>query len=229
MNYLDIAILVLVLLFGLKGLRSGLVREFFGILGLIGGLYLAVKFKAEAGAWISTTIYDINRIGVLSGDGTEIIVGFLGVLFGVWIVCLILGEIFAKLLKASGLGIVDKIGGFGFGALKVFLIFAVFAVLIRSSAFLNEQTKPYFQNSIVYPYLLKYGEIIMQIDSSTIKTSVENVIGEDKNITPEKSVVLNNLNEANLADDNSSANLDINQTLNLDENATLNLDNNITL
>lgn len=160
LNWFDIIVITIFLLFGLKGIASGMIREIFGILGLIGGFFMAIRYKAEAGVWISNNIYNLNNGSSLSG--TEIIAGFLAILFGVWIFCLILGEISSRLLSISGLGFVDKLGGFIFSTAKIFLVFSVIAVMIKTSALLNKQTQPFFSKSVVYPYLLQAGSFIMQ-------------------------------------------------------------------
>ena len=154
-NWFDAVVIALIVLFGLRGLANGIIKEIFGILGLIGGLILAVRYKAMAGAWISEKIYNLkSATSVLSGDSTELLAGFLAILFGTWIICLILGEIISKFFKWSGLGFVDKLGGFIFSSAKIFLIFAVVATMIKGSALLNEQTKGFFSTSAVYPHLV---------------------------------------------------------------------------
>ena len=59
-NWFDLITIVLIVLFGLRGFVNGIIREIFGILGLIGGLILAVNYRAEAGAWISANIYNLH-------------------------------------------------------------------------------------------------------------------------------------------------------------------------
>jgi len=111
------------------------------------------------------------------------------------------------LLKFTGLGIIDKVGGFIFSAAKIFLIFAIVAVLIKSAAFLNTQTKPFFENSVTYPYLVKAGEFIMQIKDNEnvknavteIKRDINNTLSDDFNETffendTNKSEILNREN-----------------------------------
>ncbi|CZE47079.1 CvpA family protein [Campylobacter geochelonis] len=174
-NWLDIISLALILIFGLKGLKSGMIREIFGIIGMIGGFIAAIKYKAVVGKWISANVYNLNQIGLMNGNGTEIVVGFIAALFAIWFISLILGEILAKLLGLSGLGIFDKLAGFVFSSAKIFLIFSILAVFIRSSALLNEQAKPYFQNSIIYPYLLSTGNYLMQLDRDDFKINLDEV------------------------------------------------------
>lgn len=182
-NWLDLIVIAFVLIFALKGLSSGLIREVFGIIGMIGGFIFAIKFKAEVGAWISANIYDLNKLGLMGSNGTEIVVGFIATLFGIWFVALVLGEILTKMLSLSGLGIVDRIGGFVFGGAKIFLIFAIIAVFIRSSAFLNKQARPFFEKSFTYPYLINTGAWMMGLKLNDIIPVVEDEVIQEANQT----------------------------------------------
>lgn len=216
-NWIDIIVLAIILIFAIKGLGSGLIREVFGIVGIVGGFVAAFKFKSEAGAWISANLYDLHKIGIMGGNGTETIVGFIAVLFGIWFIALIVGEFLAKLVGVSGLGLVDKLGGFFFGGAKIFLIFSIFAVFINSAAFLNEQAKPYFEKSAIYPYLLSSGTAVMGIKKEDIVKKIEEISDENRtDIVQESSEVNQNLDNF---DSNSS---DYYQNYgNIDENISI--------
>ncbi len=176
-NWFDVGCLVLVVLFGLRGITNGIVKEIFGILGLIGGLFAAMRYKTMAGEWIAAKIQALqNANGVLSGDTTQVLIGFIAVLFGVWISCLIIGEIISKFFKWSGLGFVDKIGGFVFSVSKIFLIFAVIVTLASGPMSMNEQTKRYFESSKTAPIFLKIGNWILNLkDDPKIKQSLDSI------------------------------------------------------
>ena len=176
-NWFDVGCLVLVVLFGLRGITNGIVKEIFGILGLIGGLFAAMRYKTMAGEWIAAKIPALqNANGVLSGDTTQVLIGFIAVLFGVWISCLIIGEIISKFFKWSGLGFVDKIGGFVFSVSKIFLIFAVIVTLASGPMSMNEQTKRYFESSKTAPIFLKIGNWILNLKEDTkIKQSLDSI------------------------------------------------------
>ncbi|WP_297918215.1 CvpA family protein [uncultured Campylobacter sp.] len=176
-NWFDVGCLVLVVLFGLRGITNGIVKEIFGILGLIGGLFAAMRYKTMAGEWIAAKIPALqNANGVLSGDTTQVLIGFIAVLFGVWISCLIIGEIISKFFKWSGLGFVDKIGGFVFSVSKIFLIFAVIVTLASGPMSMNEQTKRYFESSKTAPIFLKIGNWILNLkDDPKIKQSLDSI------------------------------------------------------
>ncbi len=176
-NWFDVGCLVLVVLFGLRGITNGIIKEIFGILGLIGGLFAAMRYKTMAGEWIAAKIPALqNANGVLSGDTTQVLIGFIAVLFGVWISCLIIGEIISKFFKWSGLGFVDKIGGFVFSVSKIFLIFAVIVTLASGPMSMNEQTKKYFESSKTAPIFLKIGNWILNLkDDPKIKQSLDSI------------------------------------------------------
>lgn len=198
-NWFDVGCLVLVVLFGLRGITNGIVKEIFGILGLIGGLFAAMRYKTMAGEWIAAKIPALqNANGVLSGDTTQVLIGFIAVLFGVWISCLIIGEIISKFFKWSGLGFVDKIGGFVFSVSKIFLIFAVIVTLASGPMSMNEQTKRYFESSKTAPIFLKIGNWILNLkDDPKIKQSLDSIGSkmDDKLLKDQNSTARMNLDQ----------------------------------
>lgn len=198
-NWFDVGCLVLVVLFGLRGITNGIVKEIFGILGLIGGLFAAMRYKTMAGEWIAAKIPALqNANGVLSGDTTQVLIGFIAVLFGVWISCLIIGEIISKFFKWSGLGFVDKIGGFVFSVSKIFLIFAVIVTLASGPMSMNEQTKKYFESSKTAPIFLKIGNWILNLkDDPKIKQSLDSIGSkmDDKLLKDQNSTTRMNLDQ----------------------------------
>lgn len=53
----DIISLALVLILGIKGIINGFVKEVFGLLGIIGGIYFASRYAPVAGKMISDHIF----------------------------------------------------------------------------------------------------------------------------------------------------------------------------
>ena len=56
-TWFDIIIIALVLMLGIKGILNGLIKEAFGLIGLIGGLIIASRFSDLAGEFITKNIY----------------------------------------------------------------------------------------------------------------------------------------------------------------------------
>ncbi|EKA9768430.1 CvpA family protein, partial [Campylobacter coli] len=139
--WFDAFILGFTLLLGLKGIVSGLIKEVFGLLGIIGGVFIASKYASQAAEFIQNTFYKIENQSLAN------FAGFLAILIIFWIICLVLGNFISKLVKLSGLGFLDRLGGFIFGGAKVFLIFAILVFCVARIDFLNDKLNQFAQNS----------------------------------------------------------------------------------
>lgn len=192
-NIFDICVGALVLMLGIKGIMHGLIREIFGLIGLIGGIIIASRFVNEAGKFISDKIYKLDN------DSLVHFVGFLSILIVFWVVSLAIGAFLSKLINLSGLGFLNKIGGFVMGSAKIFLIFAVLVVTVANIGVLDSKLKPYLKDSIFYPVLLQAGKWIMNIDVNEVKQSIEKTIQTPLNTTlkEEIAVDLNNTVDSN--------------------------------
>lgn len=175
LNYFDIIVLALILMLGLKGLMRGFLNEIFSLLGIGFGVYLASRSSMYVGELISSNIIPIE------GENTLLLVGFLLTLIVVWILFYIFGIIISKIFKISGLGIVDKLFGFIFGAGKVFIIFAIIITALSRIDIINNKLKLATKISILYPLLKDTGSIILKLDPQQIKdnidTNIENISG----------------------------------------------------
>lgn len=162
----DLGVAALVLILGIKGIINGLIKEVFGLVGLIGGIVVASRFAKEAGELVSEKVYKLD------GDSVLFFMGFLVLLIGFWLACLAIGAFLSKMVGLSGLGFLDKIGGFIIGSAKIFLAFSVLFAIISNMQTINSKIEPYFQGSKLYPILLSSGKWIMNLDVNGIKNGV---------------------------------------------------------
>ena len=165
-TWFDIIIIAVVIILGIKGIINGLIKEVFGLIGIIGGVIIASRNANLVGDLISLYIYQLS-------DSAEFFFGFLLALLVFWFVCLMLGNLLSKMLKMSGLGFVDRLLGFFVGAAKIFLVLAILAAIVSKISVLNQKISPFFEGSKVYPILLSAGQFIMAMDVSKVKESVE--------------------------------------------------------
>lgn len=165
-TWFDIIIISVVIILGIKGIINGLIKEVFGLIGIIGGVIIASRNANLVGDLISLYIYQLS-------DSAEFFFGFLLALLVFWFVCLMLGNLLSKMLKMSGLGFVDRLLGFFVGAAKIFLVLAILAAIVSKISVLNQKISPFFEGSKVYPILLSAGQFIMAMDVSKVKESVE--------------------------------------------------------
>ncbi len=162
----DLGVAALVLILGIKGVINGLIKEVFGLVGLIGGIVVASRFAKDAGELVSEKVYKLD------GDSVLFFMGFLVLLIGFWLACLAIGAFLSKMVGLSGLGFLDKIGGFIIGSAKIFLAFSVLFAIISNMQTINSKIEPYFQGSKLYPILLSSGKWIMNLDVNGIKNGV---------------------------------------------------------
>ncbi|MDH4944192.1 CvpA family protein [Sulfurimonas sp. C5] len=158
LNYFDIVAGVIILLLGLKGIINGFFKEIFGLIGIIGGIFIASRLGDDVGQYLSDHIFKFSNESAIS------FTGFIVSLLGFWLVMIATGIVFQKLSKLSGLGALDKILGFAFGASKFFLIAAVIAFAISNIKSLKPTMDSVMQNSVLYPVLVSTGGFIMKID-----------------------------------------------------------------
>lgn len=178
LNYIDIIVLALVVILGLKGLFRGFTKEMFGLVGIIGGVFIASRTAKELGTLVGSII-------PIDNEKTMLLVGFIISLIIFWTIAYLLGNILAKMLDLSGLGVLDKILGFVFGAGKIFLIFSIIAYALVSVKTVADVLKPKVQNSVVFPILVETGGYIIKLDTGAISKKVEQNINSVVNSTKE--------------------------------------------
>lgn len=194
-EWFDIIIIGAVLILGIKGIINGLIKEIFGLIGLVGGLVVSSRFSQVASAFINDKIYRIENQSLLD------FVGFLTLWLGFWIVCILIGKFLSKLVGASGLGFLDRIGGFIAGSGKIFLVLAAVLAVI-SNTNLNSKIEPYFKDSHVYPVLLEAGKWIANMDVKAMKDDLSNVVDRTKDESKKLDNLIKIGNE--IADENST-------------------------
>jgi len=177
-NLFDIIVLSLIVILGLKGLFRGLTKELFGLIGIVGGVFVASRLAKSTGDII-------NGIIPVDNESTILLIGFIVTLVIFWIIAYILGVVLEKVFSASGLGVFDRILGFVFGAGKIFLLFAIIAYAVSQVKMLHDNLQPKLQNSIMFPLLTQAGGYIIKLDTSNVQKKVskqfDNVVDSAKN------------------------------------------------
>ena len=116
---------------------------------------------------------------------------------------LLVGKVLSKIVSVSGLGFLDRLGGFVMGSGKIFLTFSAVVAVISGTS-LNNIIAPYFANSKVYPVLIETGKWITNLDVKNIKSELDEIVARP---------------------------MDTNKTdafISMDANASVNTDSNIT-
>src|SRR6056300_994221 len=93
----DIVILSITLILGLKGLMKGLVKEVFGIIAIVGSVFVASRTSTDVGNLVAPILG-------LENPNTISLIGFVASLIGFWFIVYIIGTIVSKMFAAAGLG-----------------------------------------------------------------------------------------------------------------------------
>ena len=194
-NYFDVTIGAIVIILGIKGFMQGFIKEAFGLVGLVAGVYFASRLAPEAAAFIDKNFFHLENESLLT------LLGFLAILILVWMGATILGTIFSKLSSKSGLGFFDRLLGFIIGGGKYFIIFALIVTALSNVTLVKDNLEKYIKDSVLYPYLVETGTYLIHLDPKTLGFTQTAKIGTtDKNVSTEAetennvSIITNDLN-----------------------------------
>ncbi len=117
MNTFDIIIAALLLFGFVRGLMKGLFVEVASLVALVAGVYGAIHFSYFIGDWLKDSVdWDEKYISLAAFAGTFVLI---------IITIALLGKVLTKIADFASLGIINKILGGVFGALKIGLILSV--------------------------------------------------------------------------------------------------------
>lgn len=123
MNYLDIILGILLILSAINGFIKGFVEEFAGLVALILGIWIAIRFNATVSQFLTQDLgWEFKHISVIA---------FLITFVVVVVIVQLAGAFFNRIVKATVLDYVNKIAGLGFGLIKGALILSIFLVIFH--------------------------------------------------------------------------------------------------
>lgn len=184
LNYIDIMILGIILLFGIKGFYLGFIRSLFNLLKYIFSLIVCKLYYKPISDYILGHEYMVTIVrGWIKGFFTKIpnnevfidivtkgIVEIIIVL-GIFFICnLLLGiavSFIERIFKFKPLNIINKLAGLIFGAAKGLIILLLVLTLIHPllGVFSEEKLIVDLNNSLLLKYLYMYNFIFKYFNS----------------------------------------------------------------
>ena len=164
MGILDI-VLGLLLIYGLyKGLKNGLFVEIASIIALVAGLYGAIHFSYIAGDYLSRNMeWNERYINIASFIITFIIIV---------LVVQLAGKFLTKIADFAMLGLLNKLAGAIFGALKVAVILGALLVFFeRANSSVNLVKSETLEESTLYEPIKEIGALVF---SKVLKEKEDN-------------------------------------------------------
>ena len=122
MNWLDIAILVVIVGSAFMGLRTGIIKAAFSLAGLIVGVILAGRYYETLS----------QQLSFIPHDGAAKIVAFAIILVVVMVIARVLASVLKWVASLTMLGWVNRVGGAVFGlVLGAIFCSALLAIWVR--------------------------------------------------------------------------------------------------
>ena len=173
MNYLDVAIIVPVFIYLIKGFSRGLVKEVTGLLAIFIGLYVAINFSVFLEPKLEA-FFNTNK----SYQALNPILSFTVLFVSTLIIIKLLGHFLDRITGILALNIITKILGGVFGGLKVVLILSFILFVEKPLDIIPEKTKEssvlllpmYDVIELILPEVEKHKEKTEKIQEEIKKT-----------------------------------------------------------
>lgn len=163
MNWLDILIAIIVTLPAFFGYRKGFLRKLFGILGLLAGFFVAVRFYS--------LLFDVLSKFMKNDPVITKVISFLLIIAAVYILFLWIATFMANM--NSGTKTIDKITGAITGFIQGLILASI---LLVNLSYMNMPEQQIRNSSLTYSTIIKIAPAIFDriIDVTPgIKTTYE--------------------------------------------------------
>ncbi|MGE5302491.1 MAG: CvpA family protein [Alphaproteobacteria bacterium] len=155
MNWVDLALLAVFSLFGLRGYFKGLFREVLSLCGLGVGFMVAVRYDEHVAA-LAVPYWNISPF-ILKGGA------FIVIFFVVYFVFALAGWLLHHSEKALFLQTVNRVGGVAVGIGKGAALMALIVFILHSASWVPQATKESLENSYLVSPLSRLGEGMIRI------------------------------------------------------------------
>jgi membrane protein required for colicin V production len=162
----DIIVLAIILILTIIGWWKGLVKQFFGLAGLIAGYILAVKFYQPCAKFLTGF-----------HQGTARIISFVAIFLACILIAHLIGWAVGRLTTGPKMGFLNRVGGALLGFAKGCVVVCILVILL--TAFLSKDHSLFSQSSTV-KHILPVAAMLKKVTRGDIKAKYNEKIGNDK-------------------------------------------------
>jgi membrane protein required for colicin V production len=144
-NWIDLILLLVLFLFGLRGYFKGLFRETFSLGGLVIGFMVAVRYDEAVAAWAGL-YWNVSSI-ILKGTA------FVVIFFIVYFIFAVAGWGLHRAAKVLFLQTINRLGGIAVGLGKGTAVTALIIFFVTTSAWIPRSTRERVEDSYLGPPL----------------------------------------------------------------------------
>ena len=160
MNWVDLTVLGVLLLFALRGFIRGFFREIFSLAGLVAGFMLAAAYERPASAFVAT--YWQTSPLILKG------VCFIGIFFSVYFLLSLTGWFLHRSAKLLFLTTLNRAGGIAIGVGKGVAVAALAVFLLSSASWLPQPAREKLVGAYLVSPLSRLAENLIRIGKDRV-------------------------------------------------------------
>lgn len=190
--YIDIAVLLIILVMTIWGLKKGLIMELFSLFGVFISVICTKYITPFMSDTLSLNIND-KRITYM----VIYVISFLIVFIGLFMLSLLL----KKIVKALYLGKLDKSGGAIIGFTKGILISCIIVILVIVASKFEKESAKQLKESRTVEIALKASPSILKFFPKEVRERVEkyknnkNIEKEIKKLMEKKDEIIENISD----------------------------------
>ena len=160
MNWVDLTVLIILALFGLRGFFRGFFREVFSLVGLVVGFMVAAAYERPAAAFIAS--YWNTSPLLLKGAA------FIAIFFSVYFLLNLAGWLLHRSEKLLFMKTLNRTGGIAIGMGKGTALAALGVFFLSSSSLLPQPTREKFAGSYLVTPLSRLAENLIRIGKEKV-------------------------------------------------------------
>lgn len=161
-NYLDITIGVVMLVFGLVGLKRGIIAEVASLMALWLGISCARRYSVNVAQWLTDTFNTSHAVAI----------AYILTFLAAFVFMILIGKLASLLAKNVGFGLIDKIGGFVLRLFEGLLVCGMIVMVMQTTGLDNLIRQDDRDKSLLYGIS---ATIIPKVSSWAAKTGEFNI------------------------------------------------------
>ncbi|MDD2465722.1 MAG: CvpA family protein [Desulfobulbus sp.] len=148
LTYFDLIILFICIVFLLRGIWVGCMRQLGTILALIGGYYLAGQYAGTLLPWAER---------VVDSPKVTFLMSYSLIFFAAVILFTVIGNVLQRFMRITLLGWLDRFGGLVVGGMKALVVTSLIYMVFASTL---STTNNLLRKSYTSPYLMQGANVL---------------------------------------------------------------------
>lgn len=159
-NWIDLTVLAILGLFGLRGFFRGLFREVFSLAGLLAGFVVASRYSDAAAAW-GAQFWTLTPFFFKA-------IAFVALFFMVYFCFSVAGWLLHRSEKLLFLKTINRLGGVVVGVGKGTALVGLLALFLTSASWLPDTTRQSLEGAVLITPLSQWAEGLWRLGKNRL-------------------------------------------------------------